>query len=1292
MDTEVEADERMRKNKLRDGLTISNGDRIWKYGRGECGEEETGLPEIGQCIVVGVAFPWWALSVGRLAGIRLISIWLRNDSLMPLVREYFPAVHVECGREPSEVLIGHMTSASVLLCDREVPRNTQAFNLNSYRNLHLVISMVGRKRTVSGWLVSRVTVNHAVVGGVTNGNHAAEVMGKDEWISAVAQEGVQRRTAQDLRSILKAGIPGVPCRRPEVDSLRMTNHSVVRLRPNVISAAGLFPANESYTRVETVFGGASWVCRRLTEFEHLLLHDVPEKLIRLAPESELALGLLLNDVVTPMKVHQALLTSINDRLSRALVSRENTRGMTRKRGRMTAVVVDRDTRVKRNRANDASGPPRRPDTTLAMSVAPAMFGNEALVSNPCGDESLKDGRTPAMNDAIIKPTEVCEMTTPRVKMTEKQGANDLKATKDDKAPVSTELWDSYMASGLLWGVMMDPRRSGSIQVLREFFNRAWRRSVMSSYYKWITAKKAEGFEISLSAKDAAREIIHRTSNSTMWEWNNGSRTMFWRWPPEFEIRIMEGSRLWMTESLKPWKRAQRLPRDSLNREKVMEKLDTIRFKGYVEAGYVESLIAFFDVPKGSSDIRMVYDGTASGLNAVLWAPWFPLPTVESLLRSLEPGTYMADNDVGEMFLNFMLHEDLRKLCGVDLTLYYPDEAKAKKGKQTLWERWCRCAMGLRTSPYQTVQAMLWAQEVIMGNKGDRGNVFRWDRMELNLPGAVSYNPSRPWVAKLREDGVLAADLHLYVDDLRPTAPTDAECWKASQRVSSVLGYLGIQDAARKRRGPSKEPGAWAGSVAHTSNGELVVMTSQEKWDKTQGILGWLQEQYARGGGGNPIIHRKTLESHRGFLIYIARTYPAMVPYLKGIHGTLDSWRGGRDRNGWKLKRKRERDYSDATPDLMGQHDPASAEVKFGMSSLSGGEMEPPEYVTAVDRLKDDLLALMSLASSEKPPRRLVRMKGHVRVVYGFGDASGHGFGSSILMPNGVLLWRTGQWNWTIEQESSSNYKELRNLVEALEEASERGELVNCEVFMFTDNSTAESAYFKGTSSSEHLFDLVLRLRRIEMKGECVIHLIHIAGTRMIWQGSDGLSRGDRNAGVMAGDSMLSFVPLHETALERSDQVRPWVETWAGSKARLLEPSEWPDAHPSGGIYVWVPPPAAADAAVEWLGKSIHKRPTSTHIMIVPRLMTARWRKTLTKTSDLLFTVPVGSNVWNSQQHEPLICAVSLPLSKKKPWRHKGTPYVERIHGHLQELLSDYHERSRPVLRELLFRATALAAM
>jgi hypothetical protein len=89
-------------------------------------------------------------------------------------------------------------------------------------------------------------------------------------------------------------------------------------------------------------------------------------------------------------------------------------------------------------------------------------------------------------------------------------------------------------------------------------------------------------------------------------------------------------------------------------------------KGCLVRGEVKSFTSFFSVPKGEGDVRIVYDGTKSGLNAQLWSPWFPLPTIETNLWSVNPGYYMGDIDFSKQFLNFMLHEKVRKYTGVDV--------------------------------------------------------------------------------------------------------------------------------------------------------------------------------------------------------------------------------------------------------------------------------------------------------------------------------------------------------------------------------------------------------------------------------------------------------------------------------------------------------------------------------------------------------------------------------------------------------------------------------------------------
>jgi hypothetical protein len=214
---------------------------------------------------------------------------------------------------------------------------------------------------------------------------------------------------------------------------------------------------------------------------------------------------------------------------------------------------------------------------------------------------------------------------------------------------------------------------------------------------------------------------------------------------------------------------------------------------------------------------------------------------------------------------------------------------------------------------------------------------------------------------------------------------------------------------------------------------------------------------------------------------------------------------------------------------------------------------------------------------ENLPRRRVQIKHKMCVIYGFGDASGLGFGSTIRKANGDIEWKSGVWSRTMVEEHNSNFFELANLVFALEALHDKGELDGHEIFMFTDNTTAEAAHFHGTSKNgKVLFELMLRLRRIEMQGNCRIIMIHVAGKRMIWQGSDGLSRGDENSGVMNGEEMMLFVPLNQSAVARPPQLLPWVWSWCGDKAgkhkvTWLQPEYWPSAHKEGGIYLWTPP-------------------------------------------------------------------------------------------------------------------------
>jgi hypothetical protein len=181
---------------------------------------------------------------------------------------------------------------------------------------------------------------------------------------------------------------------------------------------------------------------------------------------------------------------------------------------------------------------------------------------------------------------------------------------------------------------------------------------------------------------------------------------------------------------------------------------------------------------------------------------------------------------------------------------------------------------------------------------------------------------------------------------------------------------------------------------------------------------------------------------------------------------------------------------------------------------SNPDVEPPVVVWAVPRLRHDVDALLRLMKGSEPRIRKCRCKTSAGVTYGFGDASGRGFGATFQV-NGQILFEYRQW-MTADSENSSNWRELNNLVLALERLLKENKLRGSEIFVFTDNATAESAFWKGTSASEMLFKLVLRLRELELEYDLILHVVHVAGKRMIDQGADSLSRADNSVGVMKG--------------------------------------------------------------------------------------------------------------------------------------------------------------------------------
>ena len=168
-----------------------------------------------------------------------------------------------------------------------------------------------------------------------------------------------------------------------------------------------------------------------------------------------------------------------------------------------------------------------------------------------------------------------------------------------------------------------------------------------------------------------------------------------------------------------------------------------------------------------------------------------------------------------------------------------------------------------------------------------------------MPRTEEYYCKIPWVFKKIVDGLLAAELFIYVDNGRTIRYTKTLYWKAPRRWGSACSSLGIQDASKKVQPPSQALGPWAGTVTNIKGGGHGLVY-QEIWDKTWRLIAELVRMEQEGRYGMPISR---MESIIGFFIYGSSTHMDINPYLKGVNLTLDSWRPYSYEEGLRLRGK-----------------------------------------------------------------------------------------------------------------------------------------------------------------------------------------------------------------------------------------------------------------------------------------------------------------------------------------------------------------------------------------------------
>lgn len=202
------------------------------------------------------------------------------------------------------------------------------------------------------------------------------------------------------------------------------------------------------------------------------------------------------------------------------------------------------------------------------------------------------------------------------------------------------------------------------------FGRHCQKEVAKKY--WPSRPRNEHNTLTPLGRDlhAISNLLWHATNASWFEYKAGSWLYHFRFPLIYQKIVQDGVPIFFEKEC-PTKKQCPLPFASEQEcLAVKEKITKVIYRQYVaKTGVkIKSLIKDFAVPKGYDDVRMAYDANANELNDRVWVPLFWLPTVDSMVRALDAESWMADGNVGEMFLNFQLHKSVQPYTGVNLSL------------------------------------------------------------------------------------------------------------------------------------------------------------------------------------------------------------------------------------------------------------------------------------------------------------------------------------------------------------------------------------------------------------------------------------------------------------------------------------------------------------------------------------------------------------------------------------------------------------------------------------------------
>lgn len=689
-------------------------------------------------------------------------------------------------------------------------------------------------------------------------------------------------------------------------------------------------------------------------------------------------------------------------------------------------------------------------------------------------------------------------------------------------------------------------------------------------WHWEAPDLTPGGAFHTARLDTLRRVVGRLNGPETWV-NEGRETLarhstnygpsgpndlvilWWEWPEEHWVELREGASMNFLH-LPP---AGLVENSDLQGEELaaavefVDELCELRVLVPPTRPLRNNLPVFtVDKPEQPGQKRPIADGKRGGQNACCAADPVFLPTPDDILVFLYRGGWSGTLDCSKFFHMFATREDERHLMG----MLHPST------NAPLWYQ--RLPMGTRNSPAASGRFGASFLRRIRQHP-----LFRGTERDNTFVQRLRSQPYQEGVGtgriQIGSDGLPVCLIWIHVDDLFIHGPTFTKTSAAMRYVMDETVRVGLICQPRKIMPPAQVR-KYCGFLYDTT-GVPCRKLPAAKVTKAIALITFLESN--RDGA----ISRLALAVVVGTLQSLVPATQSNVgaAYLRSLYYVL-----ARDVN------PQFQGTAQAYHDRITMTDDAWSELQWWHQGL-------------LDTFS----------------RRLTTQEDGFFVLAA-GDGSGTGAGGTLRFVEGsedatlTDLWQ-GIWQGPGKM-MTSNWKELRTALEVLlHEPLHTSRLRQRRVFYFTDNEVSYNIIRRGSSTSAPLHALVRAIKGLELRHDCIFECIHIPGTVMISEGSDGLSRGlvpsaaNWNFDFAFGDLFRALTPTPDHLHAVTSLFPPGVMLPA---TIICPPDPWLRLPMVDRSYVWMLEPHTARQAIGIALQGWIESPwSSQHVFVVPRI-------------------------------------------------------------------------------------------